>query len=296
MLNNFEINVKPLYPQQNPISSVIPEQKWTLEQIDETTKTTSLLQVESSVPTQAQASSIEEDWNSLFLLARTTGTAEETSLKQTSESVLTLEKSFSAMVMAFLMACLDIFSSIQKSQMAMALQQLDIMVSQIKLQIAELKKEQEDQLVKDCFQAATEMAGSIISVVGSAKTTLEMNTKLDLQKHNATNMKGAIVNEKLDKLNAEVKIANAQTRDAASTKNGVSNNVLDNANSQIDQLADGTNRVNFERGNINSSAPLRDVNTYKLNGELLASEVNFINNKQSLLNSVAGLTHGLIHN
>lgn len=287
----IENHVKPAFSKENLISAQTPEKTEGPDQKAESARPTPSLQIESSVPPQPKAEATEgEGWNSLKPIARGSAAAGETTLPQASESVYTLEKSFSAMVMAFLMSCLDIFSSIQKAQMTMALQQLDIMVSQIKLQIAELKEEQKDQLFKDCFQAATEMAGAIIATVGSAKTTFDMGVKLDLQTANATNMKGAMVNEKIDKLQTEVETANAQAKNTAKAGNGVPNDTLNATNSNIDQLADGTKRVKTEVGNISSAAPLRDVNTYKANGELLASEVHFINNKQSLLNSISGLT------
>ena len=134
------------------------------------------------------------------------------------------------------------------------------------------------------------MAGAIIATVGSAKTTFDMNVKLDLQTDNATNMKGAVVNEKIDQLQTKIEIENTQAKNTAKASNGIPDRTLKAADPVIDRLADGTTRVQNEVGNINSVAPLRDVNTYKANGEVLASEVHFINNKQSLLNSISGLT------
>lgn len=275
---------------ENLIFTRTPEKKQQIEMAVKSPHSPPSLQIESSVPPQPQAEATDiAEWNSIRPIARGSALEGEMTLAQTSESVYTLEKSFSAMVMAFLMSCLDIFSSIQKAQMAMALQQLDIMVSQIKLQIEELQKEQKDQLFKDCFQAATEMAGSIIAVVGSGKTTVDMKQKLDLQTSNATNMKGAMINEKIDLLQAKVEAANTQAKNVTKTGNGIPDAISNTTNSTIDRLADGTARVKTEVGNINSVAPIRDVNTYKANGELLSSEVHFINNKQSLLNSVSSL-------
>lgn len=276
-------------PKEEEISARMPAKKTETEKLSNATGPTPALQIESSVPPQPHAEAAEaEDWNSLQPIARE-GTAPEATLMTTSESVKALEKSFSAMVMAFLISCLDIFSSLQKAQMTMAFRQLDIMVSQIKEQIAELKEEQKQQLFKDCFQAGTEMAGAIIATVGSAKTTIEMNVKLDLQKANATNMKGAMTNEKIDQLQVKAEAMNAQAKNAAKTSNGVADDLLQNADTNIDSLAHGTTRVKTEVGKINADAPLKDAATYKANGEQLASEVHFINNKQSLINSISGL-------
>jgi hypothetical protein len=116
-----------------------------------------------------------------------------------------------------------------------------------------------------------------------------MRQKLNLQKNNMENMKGAIINEKIEQLNTKIESETALARNAARAGNGVRNQKLRSANRVIDQLDDRTGRVKFEVGNINTSAPLRDVNTYKANGEMLASDVHFLNNKQSLLNSISSL-------
>lgn len=289
MQNAVENHGKPS-SKENLISTKTPERNEQMEWAVKSSSPTRSLQIESAVPPRTQTeATVMDEWNAIAPIALGGEESGETTLAQNVKTVYTLEKSFTAMVMAFLIACLDIFSSIQKAQMTMALQQLDAMKSQIKLQIEELKKEQTDQLFKDCFQAATEMAGSIIAAVGSAKTTFEMGQKLNLQKNNIENMKGAMVNEKIDKLQKSINNETALARNKARAGNGVPDDTLKSTHRVIDELSDGTKRVKTEVGNINSDAPLRDVNTYKTNGEMLASDVHLLNNKQSLLNSISSL-------
>jgi hypothetical protein len=209
--------------------------------------------------------------------------------------------SFASMVMAFMVMSLQIFANLQKANMDMALNQLNLVVTDMKRQIAEMEAEKESTFKKDMIMAGLEVASAVVQFVGSAVTVYQLKGKITEQGDIYNSEKASSLQAKTEKTIAETSTKVNRASDQAH-QGGLDAQLQSKTNNRIEAARSDLNNVKTEKANADSTLGVPDTpEGFNQKYNKIKSEVDYINTRQhaiagasALMKAFSPLVQGLL--
>nr|WP_314623027.1 hypothetical protein [uncultured Noviherbaspirillum sp.] len=202
----------------------------------------------------------------------------------------TMTSSFPSMVIAFIVMCIQLFANLQKAQMDNVMNQLTLMLADMKRQIESMKAEQLSNFTKDMLLAGIETASAAVQLVGSSYSTGKLGTKITeqstLNNKDAPGKTKLAIDAKSEALEGKTGTASTMSKNEALSSDGQKEIVT-----EINSVKENVKAANVKRQATDADSANDTITADELarKTSTIRSEVDFINARQQAITAASGL-------